>query len=74
MDEIHSRGVRDFLQIETVARQCGLKIKLCFRAIAVRGNASRNERRKYQTRENQCQNNSCREPSFHLGGELLREF
>ena len=72
MNEIDSRRVRDFLEIETVASQGRLRIQLRFRFVLPRCEPLDDQRREHQAREDDRQNDSCCDALLHLGGALLQ--
>ncbi len=74
MNKIHAGGVGDFLQIETMASECGFKVQLRSGFIVTCRKALDDERREHQARKDNRQNDSCSDALFHLGGALLSEF
>ncbi len=74
MNKIHTGSVRDFLQIEAMASEGGLKVQLRFGFIVTRRKALDDQRREDQAREDDRQNDSCCDALLHWGGALLREF
>ena len=74
MNKIHTGSVGDFLQIETMASESGLKVQLRFGFIMTRCKALDGERRENEAREDNRQDDPCCDALLHLGGALRREF